>query len=67
VPKGTILKGLNYIKGRDDPVALGEEEYPDWLWHVLDVKKDTEGSAAEEGDEFCMSQSQYPFIHSIAH
>jgi hypothetical protein len=51
-PEGTILKGLNYFKGRNDPVALKEEEYPEWLWHCLDVRKQ---SAEEEaaGDEFC--------------
>jgi len=28
-PAGTILKGINYMKGKDDPVALAEEEYPE--------------------------------------
>ncbi|EPE36464.1 hypothetical protein GLAREA_05802 [Glarea lozoyensis ATCC 20868] len=55
-PKGTVLKGINYIKGRDDPVALGEEEYPEWLWRVLDVKTDVEGGEVEEGDEFSKSK-----------
>lgn len=48
------MKGLNYLKGRDDPVALEDEEYPEWLWRCLDVKKkggDEEGSV---GDLFCM-------------
>lgn len=54
IPAGTILKGLNFLKGRDDPVALKEEEYPEWLWHCLDKKKDVEGSDMAGGDEFCM-------------
>ncbi|KAK2629481.1 hypothetical protein QTJ16_000301 [Diplocarpon rosae] len=55
VPAGTPLKGLNYMKGRDDPVALPEEDYPEWLWGVLD-KRVGEGEEADgEGDEFSKS------------
>lgn len=53
-PAGTVLNGLNYFKGKTDPVALPDHEYPEWLWTCLDVQKKT---AAEEdeaaGDEFC--------------
>jgi large subunit ribosomal protein L54 len=35
VPAGTPLKGLNIYKGKDDPVAMEDTEYPDWLWGVL--------------------------------
>lgn len=53
-PAGTPLKGLNYLKGRDDPVALAEEEYPGWLWHLLDVKGTGDGATDDGmGDEFC--------------
>lgn len=53
-PAGTPLKGLNYFKGRDDPVALSEEEYPEWLWRCLDAKVKDEGVDSGAGDEFCM-------------
>ena len=53
-PVGTHLKGLNYIKGRDDPVALAEDEYPEWLWRCLDVKKVEGDGQTGMGDEFCM-------------
>lgn len=53
-PAGTPLKGLNYLKGREDPLALPEEEYPDWLWRCLDEKKSDDPTALE-GDEFCTS------------
>ncbi|KAB8292416.1 hypothetical protein EYC80_008145 [Monilinia laxa] len=56
VPAGTILRGLNFLKGRDDPVALKEEEYPEWLWHCLDVKKTVDGAEATGGDEFSKSK-----------
>jgi hypothetical protein len=47
------LKGLNYIKGRDDPIALPEEEYPEWLWRCLDVKVKEGEAEGDEGDAFC--------------
>ncbi|KAI7868693.1 mitochondrial ribosomal protein L37-domain-containing protein [Mucor mucedo] len=39
VPKGTVLKGLQYLKDGQDPVALDDSEYPEWLWELLDEKK----------------------------
>ena len=48
------MAGLNYIKGGNDPVALADEEYPDWLWTCLDTNRDlSEGSSMEVGDEYC--------------
>ncbi|KAI5306721.1 Sulfate permease 2 [Ascosphaera pollenicola] len=39
VPAGTPLKGINYFANKPDPVALPDEEYPNWLWNlVLDHK-----------------------------
>lgn len=35
-PAGTVLKGLNIRKKGTDVIALKEEEYPEWLWEVLD-------------------------------
>ncbi|KAI9639975.1 hypothetical protein NHQ30_011644 [Ciborinia camelliae] len=56
IPAGTILRGLNFLKGRDDPVALKEEEYPEWLWHCLDKKKAVDGAEETGGDEFSKSK-----------
>ncbi|PIA14502.1 hypothetical protein COEREDRAFT_82763 [Coemansia reversa NRRL 1564] len=36
VVQGTILKGLNIYKDANDPVAQRDEDYPDWLWTLLD-------------------------------
>jgi len=58
-PAGTRLKGLNYIKGRDDPIALPEEAYPEWLWRCLDVKVKEGEVEGDEGDAFCK-----PLVHS---
>lgn len=51
---GTVLNGLNYFKGKTDPVALRDDEYPEWLWSCLDTQKKTSSdSDADMGDEFC--------------
>ncbi|KAJ7057828.1 hypothetical protein C8F01DRAFT_324407 [Mycena amicta] len=34
----TIIKGVNYLKGQTPVVALPDEEYPEWLWTVLDPR-----------------------------
>lgn len=53
-PAGTPLKGLNFLKGREDPLALPEEDYPEWLWKILESgKKRGEEGKEEVGDEFC--------------
>lgn len=54
VPAGTVLKGLNFMKNQQDPVAMEDHEYPDWLWEVLRSKQEAAGAGAEgEGDLFC--------------
>lgn len=52
-PPGTVLNGLNYFKGKTDPVALPDNEYPEWLWSCLDVTKVAAEEDADAGDEFC--------------
>lgn len=54
-----MLKGLNFLKNQQDPVALEDHEYPEWLWSALKRKGDVSGAGAgaagdEEGDLFCM-------------
>lgn len=52
VPAGTVLKGINYLKNKSDPVAMEDSEYPPWLWDILKSKsKDEEGG--ELGDLYC--------------
>lgn len=53
VPAGTPLKGLNFEKNKQDPVALADDEYPSWLWTILQRQEDKADSAAM-GDLFCM-------------
>lgn len=49
-PAGTVLRGLNIIKGKQDPLALKDEEYPAWLWQLLVEKKGQEDKNATEGE-----------------
>lgn len=56
VPAGTVLKGLNFHKNKQDPVALEDHEYPPWLWTVLNQRGDAAASGGggdAEGDLFC--------------
>jgi large subunit ribosomal protein L54 len=39
-PPNTVLVGLNYLKDQPPVLALPDEEYPPWLWKLLD-KSDT--------------------------
>jgi hypothetical protein len=57
---------LNYFKGKQDPVALADEEYPQWLWQCLDfsAKKSSEGDDSA-GDEFCNS-ALFSFLVSLS-
>ncbi|KAG7292426.1 hypothetical protein NEMBOFW57_002461 [Staphylotrichum longicolle] len=58
-PEGTVLNGLNYFKGKTDPVALPDEAYPAWLWKCLEVQKKASAAAdADAGDEFSKSKKQ---------
>lgn len=38
VPAGTVLN-LKIRKNGDEPVALEDSEYPEWLWECLDKEK----------------------------
>lgn len=52
-PAGTVLTGLNYFKGRQDPVALADEEYPAWLWRCLDFPEKDSTADDAAAAEFC--------------
>ncbi|KAG9527210.1 hypothetical protein E4T50_00770 [Aureobasidium sp. EXF-12298] len=60
VTAGTPLKGLNFIKGKNDPVALEDSEYPTWLWGILKKKggESAADAASVEGDLFSKSKKQ---------
>lgn len=47
LPVGTVMKGLGFMKSKDPPVALEDHEYPEWLWGLLEAKKE---KVAAEGD-----------------
>ena len=50
-----MLKGLNFYKDKQDPVAMADEEYPAWLWGVLEAKGgEGMGGKVDEGDLYGM-------------
>lgn len=58
IPAGTPLKGLNFEKNKQDPVALPDDEYPAWLWTILRTKEEgSEGVGV--GDLFCMPSTYF--------
>lgn len=62
-PEGTVLGGLNYTKGGQDPVALKDADYPEWLWSCLDVMKKSTGAADDDvADEFCALPAPLPAV-----
>ena len=64
-PAGTILKGLNYFKNKQDPVAREEHEYPAWLWTVLDEMKWRSTESEDVGDLYCVIPSKREKIVSL--
>lgn len=57
VPVGQPLKGINFEKSKQDPVAKADSEYPDWLWTLLDrqaVRKDEKEEESDEAALYCM-------------
>ncbi|KAK5174116.1 uncharacterized protein LTR77_001196 [Saxophila tyrrhenica] len=58
VPAGTVLKGLNFMKNKQDPIAMEDHEYPAWLWGALAESKEKSAKDDLEGDLFAKSKKQ---------
>lgn len=56
VAAGTPLRGLNFLKNAQDPVALPDEEYPPWLWTLLARKVKESSVEALDADVFAKSK-----------
>ncbi|KAK6348407.1 hypothetical protein TWF718_006203 [Orbilia javanica] len=50
-PAGTVMKGINFNKKLKDPIALPDEEYPPWLWTVLEDRRPILSSAPQLSSE----------------
>lgn len=51
VAGGAELKGLGYTKAQPKIMALEDDEYPDWLWTLLDDKKMAPGETVDVSGE----------------
>lgn len=43
------MKDLSVLKDKPDPVALPDEEYPEWLWTLTDEYVAVQGRATGQG------------------
>ncbi|KAI8087845.1 mitochondrial ribosomal protein L37-domain-containing protein [Gilbertella persicaria] len=57
-PKGTVLKGIQYLKDKQDPVALDDAEYPEWLWDLLDEKKQKQKTTKPSNRQYHRKQNR---------
>ena len=48
VPGGEPLKGLAYLKNKPQILAMEDDQYPPWLWTILDDSKDGASSGVDE-------------------
>lgn len=53
-----MLKGINYLKDGKDPVALDDNEYPDWLWDLLDEKKQKQKTSKPSNRQYHRKQNR---------
>lgn len=51
---GVKMEGLSVFKDVPDPVALPEDQYPKWLWTLLDQPKGV--PATKEGERNFMAE-----------
>ncbi|KAI9481455.1 MAG: mitochondrial ribosomal protein L37-domain-containing protein [Benjaminiella poitrasii] len=58
VPKGTVLKGIQYLKDKPDPIALDDSEYPAWLWDLLDEKKQKQKTSKPTNRQYHRKQNR---------
>ncbi|KAL8933354.1 MAG: hypothetical protein Q9216_006408 [Gyalolechia sp. 2 TL-2023] len=66
---GTPLKGLAFLKNKEPPVAREDDEYPGWLWGLLDQGKFGAQGAEEgggKGDLFSKSAKQRRIAARVA-
>ncbi|KAG6332020.1 hypothetical protein ID866_7066 [Astraeus odoratus] len=50
-PAGTVLTGLNYLKGQQPVLAMADADYPAWLWSLAKQKSYGDDSAGGEAEK----------------
>ncbi|KIO04305.1 hypothetical protein M404DRAFT_1000778 [Pisolithus tinctorius Marx 270] len=50
-PAGTVLTGLNYLKGQPPVLAMPDADYPTWLWDLTNPKKRSPAEDVEPGSD----------------
>lgn len=52
-----MFKGLSILKDKPDPVAKADEEYPSWLWTILDSGSSAKGEALSKDEEHVLGKN----------
>jgi large subunit ribosomal protein L54 len=58
VPGGKELRGLGYTKAKPKVLSMEDDEYPEWLWGLLDEMKPP-SEAGEKVDFACTSTTLF--------
>ena len=64
-PAGQPLRGLNYMKNQNDPVALPDSEYPAWLWTCLEPKPGKKDDGAKGSSDKAGRQMRFLYLFFI--
>jgi large subunit ribosomal protein L54 len=47
IPVGSPIKNIVVHAGRPDPIALPDDQYPEWMWQIVRVDAASESSPDE--------------------
>lgn len=53
-PANMVMPGLNWLKGQEPVMALPEDQYPDWLWTILEPRKFADEGPGSKTDKYRM-------------
>lgn len=48
------MAGLNWLKGQEPVVALSDDQYPDWLWTILEPRKFSDEGPGSKAEKYRM-------------
>lgn len=63
--EGTVLGGLNWLKGQAPVTALADEEYPPWLWKLLDPKVIPDDGPGGQGEKVRLRKENRKKIRDV--
>jgi len=61
-PGGSVLRGLGFLKTKPEVHAMEDEQYPDFLWGLLEPGAEKKGKEGGKGGDAGM----YAFLFSLS-